>query len=128
MAYTQLNFINLAKGSCLAICYSKWLYPNAKDEDHMMNVCKGVKAGFIELDGFVKDPAGYLNLIDEKHRKFNITKVTGVPDKEYPTLYRYKDYEHFVLSAKDVTYDPYGESICVKFGKPVSYRKIDIIG
>lgn len=126
MANTQLNFISLAKGSCLALCYSKWLYPNKKDEDHMMNVCKGVKAGFIELDGFVKDPAGYLSLIDEKHRKFNITKVNGVPDKEYPTLYRYKGYEHFVLSDKDeVTYDPYGESICVKFGAAVNYRKIE---
>lgn len=93
----------------------------------MINVCKGVSKGFVAPDGFVRDPAGYLSLIDEKHRRFNITKVTGVPDKEYPTLYRYKDYEHFVLSAKDVTYDPYGESICVKFGKPVSYRKIEIV-
>ena len=86
--------------------------------------------GYIEDDGFVAKPVGYLNSLGLKCKditKVKISKLSELPDGIYAVEYLQpngKD-SHFVVANKNgVIFDPSEPSLSVKQNKILSYRKI----
>lgn len=94
------------------------------------DVVQGLNNKFIELDGFVREPAKYANMcLGEKVyrdvEKVKIESLDELPAKgEYAVEFNYGVKKHFVVCVKGrVVFDPWEGSETVKYGKPTSYRK-----
>lgn len=114
--------------SCYCYCLAKY-FSGIKDVKGLTKlVLEGWISGYIEDDGYVAKPLQFIELI--KGKKFKdvtkpaITNLSDLPEGDWIVEYSYNGGSHFVIAnKKGVTFDPYGESNSVKFGKPISYRR-----
>lgn len=128
MLNDQRKLVNLFQNSCLAMSYAYI----ANISQIPIFVLTGNDKGFIENDGYVRYPVKYLALCGVYVRdieKVPIKSLNELP-KEGMFVVEYKiepnaKQSHFVVATSEmVVYDPTEDSSTVKYGAPVSYRKL----
>lgn len=128
----QSTMKELFGNSCLGYSYA---YIVLKTNDAVILTryfLEGWASGYIDDDGFVSKPLGYLCILGngaKDVKKVAINKLSDLPDNgEYVVEYMIKPdakASHFVVANKEkVIFDCAGDSNTVKYGSPVSYRKL----
>ena len=128
----QAQMKELFGNSCLGYSYARLI--KQTDDAFILTsyFLEGWAEGFIEDDGYVTRPLGYLRLLGNGAKdvqKVEINKLSDLPDnREYVVEFKIKPdakASHFVVATKDkVVFDAAGDSNTVKYGSPVSYRKL----
>ena len=123
----QTEIRNLFNNACLASSYY-YIAVNGHFDwiECTEKILEGIKKGYLGEDAYVGSPVSFFGLCGV-HCK-DILKKKGMPprdDKAYAVQYTLEGKNHFVVVRnKEVIYDPWGYSDCVKFGIPVDYREI----
>lgn len=123
---------DLFSNACLASCYSYLAWKCFNWITMTEDIINGVRKGYINSDGYVEDPIGYLRSMGFKAQdieKVYISDLEQLPDnKDYVVEYKKSPTakeSHFVVARdKKVFFDPSEPSQTVKVGAPYSYRKI----
>lgn len=137
MLNIQDSMKELFGNSCYGYCcsYVAEVKCNVKPDIHIMTTdfLNGWNKGWIDDDGFVSKPVQYLASMGLKIkdiRKTSITKLSDLPEGiwivEFKKTPDSKESHFVVCNRKKVLFDPSGNSITVKVGKPVSYREFII--
>lgn len=128
MISDQRKLVNLFSNACLAMSYAYIAHLSQIP----IAVLKGNAKGYIGNDGYVKYPVEYLALCGLSIRdvaKVPIKSLNELP-KDGMFVVEYKvspeaKSSHFVVATSEmVVYDPTEDSSTVKYGAPVSYRKL----
>lgn len=129
----QSQMKELFGNSCCAYCYASLASRNRSDIKALTRyVLEGWYNRYIDDDGFVSKPVLYWNSISS-HSIKDIVIVSIKDLSELPEGYWVVEYKltpeskasHFVIaSRKGVVFDPAGDSNTVRYGAPVSYRKL----
>ena len=128
----QAQMKELFGNSCLGYSYA---YIVLKTDDAVILTSyflEGWASGYIDDDGFVAQPLGYLRILGNGAKDVNkvaITQLSDLPDNgEYVVEYKIKPdakASHFVVANREkVVFDCAGDSNTVKYGAPVSYRRL----
>lgn len=120
----------LFDNSCLAMCYAYCAAQLTHKSTYVIelgkNVLDGVKKGYIDIDGYVRNPNGYLKdlgISNPNVHKEKIMSLAQLPDYNVPVEYVYGTTTHFVVANnKGLVWDPYENSNTFKNGHPISYR------
>jgi len=128
----QKQMQSLFGSACLA--YSLAYIYDEQNRDNIkgltLDVVKGWKNGFIDDDAFVSKPIEYINSFSkDKKKNYDKVKIKTLDDLPseglYTVQYAYGNLNHFVVAKRgQIVFDSWENSNCVKFGKPISYRKI----
>lgn len=121
--------------SCNAYCYAYKAHPSSDIKQLTKCVLKGWYDGNIKDDGYVSHPVQYYNsLMPADNRyigdvvKVSIRKLEELPKGlwivEYKVRPEFKESHFVVASRTGVVFDPAGDSNTVRYGAPVSYRKL----
>lgn len=129
MRNIQDEMKELFGNSCL--CYSMAYYVLQTTDIKTLTgyVLEGWKLGYIDNDGYVSNPLGYMRLLGRKYTDIEKVKISSLTDLKadnslYVVEYVYGNGSHFVVVKNHkVVFDPAGDSNTVKKGKPYSYRK-----
>ncbi len=129
MRNIQKEMQELFGSSCLCYSYGYLTNPTADVKELTYYVLEGWRMGYVDSDGYVSNPVGYLNLLGKKVKdiqKIKLSDVEALPSNDlYVVEYAYGNNRHFVVCNKyGVKFDPAGESNTVKNGKIISYRKL----
>ena len=119
--------------SCCGYCYAYLgeVKRNITPDIHTLtnDFLNGWNKGWIDDDGFVAKPIQYLKSVGITAKditKPTITKLSELPEGLWTVEYRKtpdsKDKHFVVADRKHIVFDPSGESVTCKVGKPVSYR------
>lgn len=124
MTNIQKDMKDLFGGACYAYCLA-YIYSDEKDIKSLTkNVLLGWIKGYINNDGFVSQPAKYVNGIAGTNYKDAVI-IDGLPPNDgklYAVMWEYNGPHFVVMRGNKVMFDPYGDSLTVKYGKPISYR------
>lgn len=131
----QATMKELFGNSCNSYCYAYIAHPSSGIKQLTNCVLKGWNEGNIEDDGYVAKPVQYYNSLmpaDNRYIKnvveVAIRRLDELPDGLYIVEYKvHPDFKesHFVVATnKGVVFDPAGDSNTVRYGAPVSYRKM----
>lgn len=135
MVNIQAQMKELFGGSCMAYCYAYLAHPSSSVKQLTNCFLKGWSEGNIDNDGFVSKPVQYYNSLMPANNRY-IKDVANVPIcrlDELPeglSIVEYKVHpdakeSHFVVASRSaVVFDPSGDSNTVRYGAPVSYRKL----
>lgn len=134
MINIQAQMKELFGNSCLAYCYASLAQRNRSDIRALTRcVLEGWYARYIDDDGYVSKPIQYFNSMSTALIK-DVVKVPISSLAELPEGYWIVEFKktptdedsHFVIASshKGIVFDPSGESNTVKYGAPVSYRKL----
>ena len=126
--------------SCNAYCYAyishKHKLVNEPSPQLLTSeVLKGWYNGYIKDDGYVSKPVQYFNSMQSSEFdwirdvvKVSIHKLSELPEGlwivEYKVCPEFKASHFVVASRSGVVFDPAGDSNTVRYGAPVSYRKL----
>lgn len=135
MVNIQAQMKELFGGSCMAYCYAYLAHPSSSVKQLTNCFLKGWSEGNIDNDGFVSKPVQYYNSLmpaDNRYikdvAKVAICRLPELPDGLWIVEYKvHPDFEdsHFVVATNDgIVFDPSGDSNTVRYGAPVSYRKL----
>lgn len=123
---------NLFENSCYAASLSYIFDEESRDDGIRIaqNILCGVDDGYIDIDGYVRNPIGYINWVLDFDRlircvtKEKIGSLMDLPDSSlFAVEYANGNMSHFVVCRRgEVIWDPYGNSRTVANGKPISYR------
>lgn len=127
----QTKYKKFFGGVCYAFCLVKKFKSEASDAEIARDVLDGWDVGYLEDDGYVKSPVGFINNIIEPEgiEVRDVAKVDysleNLTEEQNIVMWEYNEGTHFVIMDKngDVTFDPSGNSNSVKYGIPVSIRK-----
>jgi hypothetical protein len=126
----QKSMMSLFGSACLAYSLA-YIYSEKKDIKTLTAiVVDGWKNGFIDDDAFVSKPIEYINSFSkDKKKNYDKVKIKTLDDLPseglYTVQYAYGNLNHFVVAKRgQIVFDSWENSNCVKFGKPISYRKI----
>ena len=133
MENIQDQMKELFGGSCYAYCIA-WLFNGDRTiKDLTSTVLKGWYSGYIDADGFVSLPLQYIN--ETCHTvpgiqdvvKVSLSNLADLPEGNWIVEYKKTPdakASHFVIAnKKGIVFDPSGDSVTVKVGKPFTYRK-----
>ena len=134
MINIQSTMKELFSNSCCGYCYAYICEKrkNIEPDTHTLtsDFLGGWNLGYVDDDGFVSKPVQYLGFMGYKIRdieKVYIKSLSELPEGLWTVEYKKNPDDkasHFVVcNKKKVIFDPSGESITVKVGQPVSYRK-----
>lgn len=133
MINIQAQMKELFGNSCLAYCYALLAQRNRSDIKALTKcVLEGWYADYIEDDGYVAYPVQYFNSMSSELIK-DVVKVPLNSIDELPEGYYIVEFKmsasdkasHFVIAGYGkVVFDPSGDSNTVKYGVPVSYRRL----
>ena len=133
MINIQAQMKELFGNSCLAYCYASLAQRNRSDIKALTKcVLEGWYADYIEDDGYVAYPVQYFNSMSSELIK-DVVKVPLNSIDELPEGYYIVEFKksasdkasHFVIAGYGkVVFDPSGDSNTVKYGVPVSYRRL----
>lgn len=135
MINIQAQMKELFGNSCNAYCYAYLAHPSSSIKQLTSCVLKGWNEGNIDNDGFVSKPVLYYNsLMPADNRyivdvvKVAIRRLDELPEGLWIVEYKVRpDFKesHFVVASRSaVVFDPAGDSNTVRYGAPVSYRKL----
>lgn len=120
----QKQLQELFGGACYALCIS---YLSGKNdiEELAKDVLKGWSLGYIEDDGFVRQPHLFYNYCFGEHLARDVEKHPYEPQPfDQIVCWKWGEKTHFVVMRDDkVVFDPSGYSNTVKNGKPDSIRR-----
>ena len=126
----QKNMQTLFGSACLAYSLA-YIYSEKKDIKTLTAiVVDGWKNGYIDDDAFVSKPIEYVNSFSKQKKKVydkvKIKTLDDLPDDGlYTVQYAYGNLNHFVVAKKgQIVFDSWENSSTVKYGKPISYRKL----
>lgn len=118
--------------SCNAYCYAS-LATGSMDVKLLTRcVLGGWYHEYIEDDGYVSHPVQYFNsMSDNQIRdvvKVPIRNLSELPKGlwivEYKVRPEFKESHFVIASCSGIVFDPAGDSNTVRYGAPVSYRKL----
>lgn len=120
--------------SCCGYCYAYLgeVKRNITPDIHTLtkDFLNGWNLGYVDDDGFVSKPVQYLKSVGitvRDIRKPKITKLSELPEGLWAVEYKKNPEDkasHFVIcDRKHIIFDPSGDSVTCKVGKPVSYRE-----
>lgn len=118
--------------SCNAYCYASLATGSMDVKKLTRCVLEGWYHEYIDDDGYVSKPVQYFNsMSDAQIRdvvKVPIRKLSELPKGlwivEYKVCPEFKESHFVVASRSGVVFDPAGDSNTVRYGAPVSYRKL----
>ena len=118
--------------SCNAYCYAALATGSLNVKTLTRRVLEGWYNEYIEDDGYVSRPVQYFNSMSaDRIRdvvKVSIRKLSELPEGlwivEYKVRPDFKESHFVVASRSGVVFDPAGDSNTVRYGAPVSYRKL----
>lgn len=125
----QKEMSDLFGSSCYAYCLA-YIFGDCENSVKELTKCVlyGWMKGYIDDDGYVREPVKYVNgicIYDYKNiYKKQIGDMNDLPkDGLYAVEFVYGKKHHFVVCERGrVVFDPWGKSETVAKGKPVSYR------
>lgn len=119
-------------GACYSYCLCKKFHPDWNLPRMTMAILSGWDKGYLEDDAYVAKPVQFINdclggNIKDVQKVF-ISSLKELPDDgywivEYKKKPDAKESHFVVVYKKKVFFDPSGDSVTVKVGKPFSYRK-----
>lgn len=122
--------------ACLAYTYAHLASGKSDFKSLTVFVAKGLEKGYLDNEANVDYPVQYINMILEacgkKERirdveKVEINSLSELPEGEYAVGFKY-NILHFVSATnKCVTLDSWENSESVRYGKPVTYRRLIFI-
>mgnify|MGYP003308513092 CR=1 FL=1 len=132
MINIQAQMKELFGNSCNAYCYAYLAHPSSSIKQLTNCVLKGWNEGNIDNDGFVSKPVQYYNSMSTTQIrdvvKVAIRRLDELPEGLWIVEYKVRpDFKesHFVVASRSaVVFDPAGDSNTVRYGAPVSYRKL----
>ena len=118
--------------SCNAYCYASLATGSTDIKLLTRCVLEGWYHEYIEDDGYVSHPVQYFNSMSNNQirdvAKVSIRKLEELPKGlwivEYKVRPEFKESHFVVASRSGVVFDPAGDSNTVRYGAPVSYRKL----
>ena len=118
--------------SCNAYCYACLATGSTDIKLLTRCVLEGWYNEYIEDDGYVSKPVQYYNSMSNTQirdvAKVPIRKLSELPEGlwivEYKVRPEFKESHFVVASRSGVVFDPAGDSNTVRYGAPVSYRKL----
>lgn len=119
--------------SCSAYCYASLATGSTDIKLLTRCVLEGWYNEYIDDDGLVSKPVQYFNSMAPNLRirdvvKVPIRKLSELPEGlwivEYKVRPEFKESHFVVASRSGVVLDPAGDSNTVRYGAPVSYRKL----
>lgn len=132
MVNIQAQMKELFGNSCYAYCLAR-LFSKSNDVKTLTRyVLEGWMMDYIDSDGYVSQPLKFIKTIcghQYSVTKVNVKSLAELPDgdfivefKKMPTAKE----SHFVIAnSNGVIWDPSGDSVTVKVGQPVSYRRFE---
>ena len=122
--------------SCNAYCYASLATGSTDIKLLTRCVLEGWYHEYIEDDGYVSKPVQYFNSMSNNQirdvAKVSIRKLEELPKGlwivEYKVRPEFKESHFVVASRSGVVFDPAGDSNTVRYGAPVSYRKLIYVG
>lgn len=121
--------------SCMAYCYASLATGSTDIKLLTRCVLEGWYNEYIDDDGFVSKPVQYYNSLMPADNRY-IRDVAQIPIRkleelpkglwivEYKVRPEFKESHFVVASRSGVVLDPAGDSNTVRYGAPVSYRKL----
>ena len=129
----QEKMKELFGNSCLGYCYA-YIFTGFREIKLLtQSFLNGWFYGFIDDDGFVSKPVEYINMLSNKKVCRDIENIPLNDLKDLPegglfaVEYLYRGKSHFVVvwaEEKKIVFDPSYPSNSVRYGKPISYRRI----
>lgn len=132
MENVQIKMENFFAHTCYAYCLCKKFNPEWNLPKMTMAILTGWDKGYLEDDAYVAKPVQFINNVlggsVKDVQKVFISSLKELPDNgyyivEYKKTPDSKDSHFVVVYKKKVFFDPSGDSVTVKVGKPFSYRK-----
>lgn len=133
MINIQKMMKELFGNSCNAYCYASLATGSTDIKLLTRCVLEGWYNEYIDDDGYVSHPVQYFNSMTPNLRirdvvKVPIRKLEELPEGlwivEYKVRPDFKESHFVVASRSGVVLDPAGDSNTVRYGAPVSYRKL----
>lgn len=132
MINIQAQMKELFGNSCNAYCYACLATGSTDIKLLTRCVLEGWYNEYIDDGGYVSKPVLYYNSIgNDKIKdvvKVSVRKLSELPKGlwivEYKVRPEFKESHFVVASRSGVVFDPAGDSNTVRYGAPVSYRKL----
>ena len=128
----QEQMADFFKHTCYAYCLCKKFNPTWNLPQMTMAILTGWDKQYLEDDAYVAKPVQFVNNCLNGNIKdvvkVSISSLKDLPDNgywivEYKKTRDAKESHFVVVYKKKVWFDPSGNSVTVKVGKPFSYRK-----